>query len=198
MSMAEGATRLDAGDEQERLADLFAGYFLMPPWAVREAFYSRGQEPETATPRAIYAIANQLGVGYGTLLWQMHSSLGMLQHSRYVELSKASPKQMRQEFLGEAYPNHLVVVDTCWAHVAIDVLVDDLVIVPRGARVEGPSGVVVGERAGGVLIRAVRPGLARVELSNGSWASYLRVARRQYVGLACFRHLEDPDLEPAC
>jgi hypothetical protein len=43
------------------------------------------------------------------------------------------------------------------------------------------------------VVRAVRPGLSRVLRPSANWACFLRVSRRQYVGLARYRHLEDPD-----
>ncbi len=43
----------------------------------------------------------------------------------------------------------------------------------------------------GRLFRAMRPGITRVVIPGTSWATYVRIAKQRYVGLAKYRHLEE-------
>ena len=43
----------------------------------------------------------------------------------------------------------------------------------------------------GRVFRPLKTGITRVIIPNTSWATYFRISRRQYTGLAKYRHLED-------
>jgi Zn-dependent peptidase ImmA (M78 family) len=59
----------------EFLADVFAGFLLMPAQGVKRAFSSRGTDIATATPEQMYAVACSFGVGYETLIGHLEYSL---------------------------------------------------------------------------------------------------------------------------
>ena len=65
-------------DPNEREAERFAGYLLMPRRAVMAAFAQRAWDPLSCTPEQAYTVAYQLGVGYSTLINQMCWSFGIL------------------------------------------------------------------------------------------------------------------------
>lgn len=181
-------------DPKEFLADTFAGFVLMPTLGLRHAFASRGWKPETATTRQIFQVACEFGVGYATLITHLSQAVGMLSHSRAAVLQRATPKAIRAEILNALSPNPLIIADQVWASPVIDAEVGTHLVLPADTQAENDAIAPVRDLPDGRLFEAVRPGIARITQSGSSWAVFARVARREYVGLADFRHLEDdPD-----
>jgi hypothetical protein len=101
---------------------------------------------------------------------------------------------IRKSMLGFACKEHLVVVDTAWTGRPIDAQVGDLIRLPAGTRIEG---AVVEALAGTVdcVVQASRPGIGRAVIPGSAWAEFVRVSRKQYTGLARYRHLEEVEDE---
>lgn len=200
--VAVGVASDDAGQEppestgpEEYLADRFAGFFLMPKTAVKHGFRVRGWEPKNCTPPQVYTVAGWLGVGYTALVHHMRGSLGMLTYPQSARLLKATPRNIRAAILGRKVPHNLFVVGEKWTDRAVDVQVGDLIVLPPGTRYEGANLRMVEETATTVLLAATAPGLGRVYRPQSGWAAYVRVSKRNYVGLGPYRHEEDPDFE---
>lgn len=200
--VAVGVASDDAGQEppasadpEKYLADRFAGFFLMPKMAVKHGFRVRGWEPTECTPRQVYTVAGWLGVGYTALVHHMRGSLGMLTYPQSVRLLKASPKDIRASILGREVRENLLVVGEKWTNRAVDVQVGDLILLPSGTYHEAKNLRVVEEAERTVLLSATAPGVGRVYRPESGWAAFVRVSRRNYVGLGPYRHLEDPDYE---
>lgn len=179
----------------ERLVDIFASYLLMPPWAVREAYARRRWSPANCTPLQAYTIAGQLGVGYETLVQHLRYSLRSISPSHTEFLLRTTPKDLRCALLGSNRSRHLVIVDDAWTKVALDLQVGDLAIIPANVAVEGRSAAIVGKHDLGLLIEGREPGVSRAESFNQSWAVYVRVSRKDFIGRSIYRHLEDPDVD---
>src|SRR6266436_2753538 len=120
-------------DPKEFLADIFAGFVLMPTLGLRRSFVSRGLKPETATPGQIFQIACEFGVGYATLITHMTQSIGMLSQQRAVELQRATPKAIRADILGALSPNPLIIADRFWASPILDAEVGMNIVLPPNA-----------------------------------------------------------------
>ncbi|QIN78299.1 ImmA/IrrE family metallo-endopeptidase [Rubrobacter marinus] len=200
--VAVGVPSDDAGQEppesvgpEEYLADRFAGFFLMPKTAVKYGFRARGWEPKECTPRQVYTVAGWLGVGYAALVHHMRGSLRMLAYPHSARLLKATPKDIRAGILGREVRENLLVVGEKWTDRAVDVQVGDLILLPSGTRYEGKNLRVVEETERAVLLTATAPGIGRVHRPESGWAAFVRVSRRNYVGLGPYRHWEDPDYE---
>ncbi len=200
--VAVGVASDDAGREppestgpEEYLANRFAGFFLMPKTAVKHGFRVRSWEPKNCTPPQVYTVAGWLGVGYTALVHHMRGSLGMLTYPQSARLLKSTPKDIRAAILGRKVPHNLLVVGEKWTGRAVDVQVGDLIVLPSGARHEAANLRVVEETAAMVLLAATAPGLGRVYRHQSGWAAFVRVSRRNYMGLAKYRHEEDPDFE---
>jgi len=190
---------LDQKSEEpiELIADSFAGFLLMPKTTVSFGFTSRGWSVMLPTPIQVYTVASWLGVGYETLVFHMSRVLGLISASHAKELSKINPFELRSELLGRTTDNNLTLVDNGWRGRAIDIEVGDYIHMPAN------SGFLkVGERAcvsmveqdaGKTVYRGQTPGIGRVFIDGTSWAAFVRVSRRRYVGRAIYRHLEDPD-----
>lgn len=200
--VAVGVASDDAGREppestgpEEYLADRFAGFFLMPKTAVKHGFRVRGWEPEDCTPPQVYTVAGWLGVGYTALVRHMRGSLRMLNYPQSARLLKATPRDIRAKILGRKVRHNLFVVGEKWTDRAVDVQVGDLVVLPSGTRHEAANLRVVEETEATVLLAATAPGIGRVYRPQSGWTAFVRVSKRNYVGLGPYRHEEDPDFE---
>lgn len=176
---------------EEYSADTFAAYVLMPTLGLRNAFAARGLKPGTATPVELYRIACQFGVGYSTLVTHLLWGEQWISQARAVILRKQNPKSLRALILGQLTPQPLIVADDAWASPSIDAEVGHLLLLPAGAVAQGEAVAAVADLPGGRLFEAKRPGLARVACPGNGWAAFGRIARKDYIGRAEFRHLEE-------
>jgi len=183
----------NSGDRppNEILADAFAAFILMPTLGLREAFAKRGLEPNRATALDMYAISCNFGVGQATLVNHLAYGIQMISQSQRDRLGRITPKMIRTELLGEAVSTPLTVVDQHWTSPTLDLEQDALVLLPTGVVVDISMLAPERELASGRLFRAAKCGITRVAIPGTPWATYVRVAPRQYVGLARFRHLEE-------
>ncbi len=185
----------DEDSPQERQANIFASYLLMPPWAVREAFANRSWNPSICTPIQAYTVACQLGVGYETLVQHLRYSLRLVSRTQADCLLETTPKALRGLLVGKDRTRHLLIVDLAWKKVALDLQVGDLAIVPAGITLEGTSAVIVSQHGLGQLLEALKPGISRLQSSDQSWSAFVRVSRKDFTGRSIYRHLEDPDVK---
>jgi len=181
-------------DPKEFLADTFAGFVLMPTLGLRHAFAKRGWKPNTATPRQMFLIASEFGVGYATLITHLSQAVGMLSRQRAAALQRATPKALRAEILGALSASPLIIADQHWSSPVLDAEVGMQLLLPANTQAANQAILPIRDLPDGRLFEAARPGIARVTQSGSSWAVFARIARREYVGRADFRHLEDdPD-----
>jgi hypothetical protein len=191
--LIDGAARARVEDE-EFLADCFAGFLLMPKSAVIAGFSCRGWTPESCGPAQLYTVAGWLGVGYGTLITHLCVTLGLLSHERARSLLRSSPKDIKAQLLGSVCSEGLVVVDYAWSRRAIDLQVGDLVMAMTGVVTDKPCVVVESDKRGS-LLQAKAPGLGRICHPDSGWSAFVRVSRRGYVGRGIFRHEEEVEDE---
>jgi len=178
---------------QEFAANVFAGFLLMPKTTVTRGFEDRGWRPDGCTPEQAFALANWLGVSYEALITHMTWSLHLLSRNHGDQLLRVHLTEIRTR-LGSPDPSSpLVFADRRWKGRAIDVQVGDFILAPSGAIIQDAITERVEHSQPAVLLRAVRPGIGQLLLADGTWSSYIRVARKGYVGRGIYRHLEDPD-----
>lgn len=176
---------------EEYSADTFGSYVLMPALGLRHAFFSRGLKPNIATPVELYRIACQFGVGYHALVTHLLWGEQLIGHARAETLRRYSPRSLRAQILGQLTSQPLIVADDAWAAPSIDAEVGHLLLLPSGAVAQGEAIRVVGDVPSGRLFEAAGPGLSRLTVPGTEWAAFGRVARKEYVGRAEFRHLEE-------
>jgi Zn-dependent peptidase ImmA (M78 family) len=182
-------------DCEEMIANMFAGFFLMPKAAVEHGFAARACTPVSATPRQVFAVAGWLGVGYGTLIHHMRSSLGMLSVGEAKRLLSIQPKRIRQEILGTTTMSDCFLIDHAWTGRPLDLQVGDAAIVSAGFEIEGSCLSLGPTTSEGLrVVEAVTTGLGR--LVDSTWATFARVRPRGFVGRSIFRHLESAEDEP--
>ena len=194
----EDIDELDKGgsdDPDERMANVFASHLLMPEWAVEDAFRRRSLVPAQCGVMESYRIANQLGIGYETLVQHLRYGMKLIKDEQAERLLKATPKEIRANVLGTSDPRHLVIADQYWWRVPIDLTVGDALILPVNFQAEGQALRQIGMTFHGTWFEAVRPGYGRVLADDLGWSSFVRVARNDYVGRSKYRFLEDPDVD---
>lgn len=175
----------------EILANTSASFVLMPTLGIRQAFATRGLSPQSATPEQMYAVACNFGVGYSTLINHLAYAVSTIPRQRAKALLQATPKTIRTGILEEITSEPLVLVDEHWNSATLDAEVGMHILLPGNAQIAGDVVEYQRDLPGGNLYRAVKPGIGRGACPETSWATFIRVSRYQYVGLARYRHLED-------
>jgi len=175
----------------EVLADAFASFVLMPTLGLREAFSRRKLDPNTASAVELYAIACNFGVGQATLVNHLALTVDMINPVRRAALGRITPKIIRTELLGETVKEQLTIADQHWNSPTLDMEQGCWLLLPMGVIVDTALLMPIRDTATGRLFRALKPGITRVVIPGSTWATYVRIARPQYVGLAKYRHLED-------
>lgn len=169
---------------EERTADLFAFYTLMPARTVQIGFRLRGLDPTQPQASHVYAVANWLGVGYETLLQHMRFSLNLIQYSRYERLLRLSVKKIKSDLLGSETINDVFAIDGLWNGCHLHAQVGDYI---RG--INGDACPLL-TSAGVQTYRASACGAASVGISDGA-EMRLSVCRQNYAGFYKYRYLPE-------
>ena len=180
-------------DPKEFQADCFAGAVLMPKLAVLTGLSRRGIDASKLSPEAAYRLAVWLGVGYTTILNHLSIVLGLVSKPSADALKKVRLPAIRKLLVGRDCSAPLIVADDAWSGRAIDMQVSDVILLPADVEFEGSVLAELQRDRSRCIATAVRPGIGRVARANGSWAQYVRVCRKQFTGMARFRHLEEAD-----
>lgn len=184
-------------DPQELIAELFAGFLLMPVLGVRRAFTLRGWNAGSASPAQLLTVACSFGVSYQAFVTHLASSLNMLTAHRARDLGRIPLPQVRETLTGMRSTHHLVVVDQLWSLPTVDVEVGtDILLPPDSAVLDADAPLdAVGRVGASPLVRAIRAGICKITypIKNQSVTLQVRVARFQYVGLDRYRFLEGQD-----
>jgi Zn-dependent peptidase ImmA (M78 family) len=175
----------------EFIADSFASHLLMPTLALRNAFAIRGILPEAATPIQLHLIASIFKVGYSTLLTHLRFGAEMISFVRYEKMKRIKLPAIRAEILGQITSRPLLTFDEQSNSPTIDAEVEHLLVVPTGVSCESDALQFAGNVALGAVFEAKRPGIVRIARPDGTWAAFARISRKNYVGHAGYRHLED-------
>jgi hypothetical protein len=187
--LPEGAA--DPGHPEEFVAQRFAAALMMPKLAVESAFAKRGWSIAQPTPEMIFIVAQELGVGFTTFVTHLERTLGRLQRPAADALRGVRLRQLRQRLAGFELKHDLLVVDQHWGRRTIDLEVGDVVVLPNSVRVDGACVSFVEEPIRHLVGTA--PGIGSVSIDGGRPAVPLRVSRRDFTGLARYRHLEEVD-----
>jgi Zn-dependent peptidase ImmA (M78 family) len=172
---------------EEFLANRFAGALLMSKVVVLSAFARRGWSATQPTPSQVFRVAQELGVGYLTLVAHMLATLQVLDATTARALQKVQLKTIRRQLSGQTFEGDVVALDAFWRRPCVDVEVGDLLI----SDVEMESaGNALGRGLMRTQVVAIASGGAEVQLRGVAKPFVVRVSRRQFSGLARYRHLE--------
>jgi len=180
-------------EPEEFAADCFAGFLLMPKTLINHAFAIKGLSINECSELDFYAISNWIGVGYTTLISHMVNSLRILTPQRAKQLQAVSPKTIRQRLIPNLETSSVILVDYFWVGRAIDVQIGDYVILPSEVLFNGEVATKIDGDNNNIIYQANTHGVGRFYSSVSSWAAFIRVSRKGYVGRSIFRHLEDPE-----
>ena len=184
-----------SNDVNEFLADMFAGTLLMPKVGVLHALNTRNFDLKEIQSIQLFRLASFFGVGYGTLIEHMTWTLSLLTSPHRKELLKTAPKAIKAVY-GCEPKFGLVIADEGWKNRAIDLEVGDSLVLPIGATVE--DGIRLEQQDvvdGQPIYKALKRGYSRSFSGNSEWAAHIRIAPRNYEGMAKYRFLDDPDAE---
>ena len=190
-------TRLDElGDEattmwspEEFVAQRFAAALMMPKLAVDSAFAKRGWSVSQPTPERIFIVAQELGVGFTTLVGHLERTLGLISRSAADAFRRVRLPRLRERIAGFDVEHDLLVVDKHWGRRTIDIEVGDVVVLPKNAEFCGTCASI----GDGPIqhLSAVAPGVGSLSTDARRPPVPVRVSRRGFTGLARYRHLEE-------
>jgi len=178
-----------ASDPKEFQADCFAAFFLMPKVTVENGMKKRGFTYEGLDEIQVFQLASWLGVSYRGLVTHLVNGLGTISRAKGESLQKRSPKEIRQQLVGDTQGKNLIAVDLFWTGRAVDCEMGDVLILPNGVSVEGESISFLGLPFRHQPFRADRAGISRITL--GEWSSFVRVSSEEFKGRACYRFEEE-------
>jgi Zn-dependent peptidase ImmA (M78 family) len=174
---------------EERLADLFARFLLMPRPAVYKGFTNIGAHLGQLLPSDVYRVASWLGVGYTTLLHQMRWSLNLLDQTHFDSLITAKPQTVKQG-LTPCVPKYgrreLWPADSSWCGLRIHAEIGDIV---TGLDKQSTGIVAALDET---TFQATAVGDGRFTLVGGGHVT-LSVCRKEFVGFYEYRYLPEPE-----
>ena len=185
--LKENVEEVEASPE-ERLADSFARYLLLPPNSVRQALLTRGWSGDSLSAEQCYILASQFGVAFSAMLGHLRYAIGRIGDSSYELLRRQRPKDIRMRLAGVDSP-HLVVVDRHWGGMPLDLEEGDLVRVPSDCRIDGSTTSLIGPAPGSsdAIFRAESRGLNTMRVPGASGPIVLRISPRRYKGFSTNR-----------
>jgi IrrE N-terminal-like domain len=177
---------------EEFIAQRFAAALLMPSLAIDSAFARRGCPAAAATAEMVFVVAQELGVGFTTLVGHLERTLERLPYSRADALRRVRLPVLREKIAGLPIEHDLVVIDAHWRRRTVDVEAGDIVVLRAAAEFQGKCASLI---KGSIrYLVAERPGIGQLLLNGCEPPVSVRVSRRGFTGIARYRHLEEaPD-----
>lgn len=185
----------DKDHPDEFLAEVFAGFLLMPKSTVCHGFHCRGWDAKSCTPLQVQAVATWLGVGYATLVQHMYHSLKLISRNYADRLLAISPAKIRLHVLGSVGIGQMVMVDEKWTGRPVDIDVGDTLVLKDKIIFNGANLEFYGHNRLGSSVVAKMPGLANLYIPGTEDSLAVRVSRKAYHGRNKFRFEEDPDYD---
>jgi hypothetical protein len=183
--------RFSSFPNEEKLAEVFARFLLMPLRAVHKGFKNIGSVLANLQPADVFRVSCWLGVGYSTLLHQMRFSLRMLAPKDFERLTKTKPQQIKTALTPDRQHygrDELWPVDSSWDDLRLHIRVGDTLTGIAG----NPSLLTCGSAPSTWHAAAV--GEIPCSIKGGGTVT-LSIARNPYVGLYQYRYL--PEVEDA-
>jgi len=176
---------------EELGADVFAAHFLMPRQAILSATKMRGWTITSLSVEQTYTLASVFGVGYKSLLWQLFAGLQVLHEDHFNDLSKFTPKAIRNGLWEPSKDSNLVILDTRWKSVTVDLELGDVLIADLKGDLDTCPLTLQSEVNAQQVWEATKVGTVR--LANASNEVLIRVSQRGYVGSWRYRYLTEGD-----
>lgn len=179
----------------EYLADMFAAFLLMSQGSVRRALKDRRIRANKIEVLQVFRLSCYFGVGYSTVIDHLTWTLRLFSPLQRERLLQIKPSELKSNF-GAEPQSDVVIVDELWRDRAVDLEIDDTLVIPKTATLEeGPNLSYQGTVDGQLTYRAASRGYARAFNEDTGWAINIRIASKHYQGLARYRFLSDPEEE---
>ncbi len=167
--------------DEEILAEAFARFLLMPPRAVARAF-GKGHPGD---PHEVFRASCWLGVGYGTLVRQMCSSLRIISGAEQGRLLRIERRDLCRKIAGiPDLKDDIWPLDERWRDRRVHVQIGDVVqgVIAKGSTLLAPITAVSNraEQVGTEILHLIAGG----ELTISS-------SRRSFVGFYDYRYLPE-------
>lgn len=175
----------------EKAADQYAAFLLMPLTTVMSGFKQRNIRIERATPLDVFRVASWLGVGYTTLITHLQFALKKISPPHATTLKTIAPKEIKKSIIGDYCQENVLPIDFHWSGRPIDLSIGDYLSFEQRIQYDKNKMEYIDKVNGGYVYRAQNAGIGQVIAENGSWASFVRISRTHYVGRSKFRHLEE-------
>jgi Zn-dependent peptidase ImmA (M78 family) len=177
----------------EFLADMFAAHLMMSQSSIRYALKVRGFDVKKIEPMQIFSMASFFGVGYTTLIDHLALTLMQINQQQRDYLKRVKPKDLKAIFGGEAQ-SEVFIADEFWRGRPVDMEVGDILVLQTGSILEDNSRLSEYEVSRSQpIFKAISRGYARAFHEGSGWSINIRIAPKQYEGLAQHRFLDDPE-----
>jgi hypothetical protein len=180
--------RFSSFGPQERLADMFSRFLLMPLRAVHAGFSHLGATTSNPSPAEVFKVASWLGVGYTSLLHQMRWSLRILAQAEFDLLIKEKPQNIKQGLtpsISKCGRTELWPVHSSWAGTHIHAEIGDVI---TGLDQNTSEIVTALDPA---TFQATAVGQSKLPLLGGGEVK-ISVCRKEFVGFYDYRYLPEP------
>jgi hypothetical protein len=167
--------------DEEILAEAFSRFLLMPPRAVVKAFGKR----QHSDPRVVLEASCWLGVGYGTLIRQMCSSLRLISESQQETLLRVKRRELCRNIAGiPDLENDLWPLDERWRDRRVHAQLGDVIqgVCSKGSDLLTPISPTVS--------RVECVGTETVDLIDGGSVT-LSASKRSFVGFYDYRYMPE-------
>ena len=175
---------------EEFIAQRFAAALLMPNLVIDSAFARRKRSIADATPELIFTIAQELGVGFTTLVGHLEKTLKRVTAAQAAALRHTDLKELRPTMIGRAVEHDLVIVDEQWRRRTLDLEIGDMAALLAGGRFQGDCASL--RKGGRTYLAAKTQGVGELILDGCAYPIAVRVSRRKFTGIARYRHMEEP------
>ena len=174
----------------EILVDAFSAALLMPVGGIQAEFAKRSWNFEEASPIDYYTICSGFGVGYSTLV--THCNVNRLISNKQADvLRKVSPATIfRNHFGRDLAISYFKILDEFSESTSVDLEEENYLVVPNDFTVHGEGLLKVRQTDLGTLYAALKGGIFSAQCTTRNQNLFIRVQRKNYVGLANYRHFE--------
>lgn len=183
---------IESGSDKdiEKEADFFASILLMPSSAVKRAASAIGIDFASPKSADIYILSRYLGTSYMALRTHLHLNLNCINSQTYRSLKATSVKSIKNMVYSGHEGGELFVIGDWWKEKSIDMVVGDQIVSGHELEIEGEAVSLVLGKPGKQVVRAEKPGIAKITDIN-DWSAFVRVSRKGYSGMNQYRHEEE-------
>lgn len=194
LELPNSRTSADRELPDEVLVNAFSAFLLMPTLGLRQALARRAVDSTKIRPMEIFRVASEYGVGYRTLVNHLAYGLGMVSYQQAEKLNQESPKSIRASISDKFSESPLTIVDRYWEASFTEIQVGSFALLPRAVEVDAAylerTEIEVKDAA---VYRAIRPGKFVAHRKESHWSTEVRIAPKNFVGMAEYRFFEELD-----